>query len=108
MRAPIAGDRLMNLSDRLQYDPDLPANLPDGRFGTDTGHLSNLLRYSDGKVWDRAVSHRSPSPPGGRQCSSTDVHKILELTARDGAPRRPNPAERFVIADFLRVSGPAV
>ena len=36
-----------------QYNPGLPANLADGKLGLHWSHLSDLLRYPAGKVWER-------------------------------------------------------
>ena len=58
----------------LQYVPDLQAKFLDGRNVADIGHPSNLLRYLPVKGRNASVTHRSPAPSGGRQCSNRHSH----------------------------------
>ena len=52
----------------FQYVADLQRKVLSDRVVVRTDHPSNSLRYSVGKVRNRAVTHRSPGPCEGQQC----------------------------------------
>lgn len=73
----------------LQYVAVLQAKFWRVRLGTNTGHLSNLLSYSDGKVWDRAATHRCLAVSRGQQCT---VKTDIQLPAPEASSEAKHPS----------------